>query len=401
MVSEEPRKYPFSEPDRLNLDPAYGEVRQGDGLVRVKLPFGRPAWLATRYEDVRMVLGDPRFSRAQAVGKGDEPSLIPFGPGPDTIVAMDPPEHTRLRRVVAKAFTMRRIDSLRPWVQKIVDDLLDDIEKNGSPIDLVESFARPQPGMTIFELMGIPYEDRPKVQKWTDIALSTLSAGYTREEVLEASTNIRTYLAHQIDIRRNDPKDDLLGVLVSARDEEDRLTEQEMVNLGVAVVVTGNETTADQITNFTYLLLTHPQHLQELRDNPGLVPQAVEEMLRYTPLLAGTSFPRVATEDVVLGNVLVKAGDAVLPSMMSANRDESVFPNPDSLDFHREDNPHLGTGHGVHRCLGAQLAKMELEIAISSLLKRFPKLRLATSEEEVVFRKGTLQRAPQELLIAW
>jgi len=397
----EPRKYPFSEPDRLNLDPAYGEVRAGEGLVRVQLPFGRPAWLATRYEDVRLVLGDPRFSRAQAVGKGDEPSLIPFGPGPDTIVAMDPPEHTRLRRVVAKAFTMRRIDSLRPWVQKIVDDLLDDMEKHGSPIDLVESFARPQPGMTIFELMGIPYEDRPKVQRWTDIALSTLSAGYTREEVLEAAASIRAYLADQIDIRRNDPKDDLLGVLVSARDEQDRLTEQEMVNLGVAVVVTGNETTADQITNFTYLLLTHPGHLQELRDNPGLVPQAVEEMLRYTPLLAGTSFPRVATEDIVLGDVLVKAGDAVLPSMMSANRDESVFANPDVLDFHREDNPHLGTGHGVHRCLGAQLAKMELEIALSSLLKRFPELRLATSAQEVVFRKGTLQRAPQELLIAW
>jgi cytochrome P450 len=167
------------------------------------------------------------------------------------------------------------------------------------------------------------------------------------------------------------------------------------------VVVTGNETTADQITNFTYLLLTHPEHLQELRDNPGLVPQAVEEMLRYTPLLAGTSFPRVATEDVVLGDVLVRAGDAVLPSMMSANRDGSVFANPDVLDFHREDNPHLGTGHGVHRCLGAQLAKMELEIALSSMLKRFPRLRLATAPEDVVFRKGTLQRAPQELLIAW
>ncbi|GIH09331.1 cytochrome P450 [Rhizocola hellebori] len=400
-MSEEPRSYPFSEPDRLNLDPAYAEVREAQGLVRVKLPFGRPAWLATRYEDVRLVLGDPRFSRAQAVGKGDEPSLIPFGPGPDTIVAMDPPEHTRLRRVVAKAFTMRRIDSLRPWVQKIVDDLLDEMEKHGSPIDLVESFARPQPGMTIFELMGIPYEDRPKVQKWTDIALSTLSAGYTRDEVLEAAASIRAYLADQLEIRRNDPKDDLLGVLVSARDEQDRLTEQEMVNLGVAVVVTGNETTADQITNFTYLLLTHPQHMQELRDNPGLVPQAVEEMLRYTPLLAGTSFPRVATEDVVLGEVLVRAGDAVLPSMMSANRDGSVFANPDVLDFHREDNPHLGTGHGVHRCLGAQLAKMELEIALSSLLKRFPQLRLATAPEEVTFRKGTLQRAPQELLIAW
>lgn len=400
-MASEPRKYPFSEPDRLNLDPAYGEIRRGSGLVRVQPPFGREAWLATRYEDVKAVLGDPRFSRAQAVGKGDEPSLIPFGPGPDTIVAMDPPEHTRLRRVVAKAFTVRRIDSLRPRVQKIVDDLLDDMEKNGSPIDLVESFARPQPGMTIFELMGIPYEDRPKVQRWTDIALSTYSAGYTMAEVVEASTNIRTYLANQIAIRRTDPADDLLGVLVNARDEEDRLSEEEMVNLGVAVVVTGNETTADQITNFIYLLLTHPAHLRELRDNPGLVPQAVEEMLRFTPLLAGAAFPRVATENVVLGNTLVRAGEAVLPAMMSANRDEAVFASPDTLDFHREDNPHLGTGHGVHRCLGASLAKLELEIAISSLLKRFPRLRLAIPEEDVMFRKGTLQRAPQELPVAW
>ena len=401
MASEEPRKYPFSEPDRLNLDPAYAEIRRGPGLARVQLPFGRPAWLATRYEDVKLVLGDPRFSRARAVASGDEPSHIPFGPGPDTIVAMDPPEHTRLRRVVAKAFTMRRIDSLRPWVQKIVDELIDDMEKQGSPLDLVETFARPQPGMTIFELMGIPYEDRPQVQKWTDIALSTQSAGYTRDEVRDASQAIRSYLVEQLQIRRREPKDDLLGVLVNARDGEDRLTEEEMVNLGVAVVVTGNETTADQITNFTYLLLTHPEHLRELRDNPGLVPQAVDEMLRYTPLLAGTSFPRVATEEIVLSGTLIRAGEAVLPSMMSANRDETVFPNPDVLDFHRKDNPHLGTGHGVHRCLGAQLAKMELEIAIASLIERFPGLRLAIPAEQVMFRKGTLQRAPQELPIAW
>ncbi|MGH6654946.1 MAG: cytochrome P450 [Actinocrinis sp.] len=392
--------YPFSDPDRLNLDPAYGRLRDTPGLIRVQPPHGRWAWLATRYEDVKTVLGDPRFSRARAVGP-DEPRQMAFGQRPDTLVAMDPPEHTRLRRVVAKAFTMRGIDRLRPWIQQLVDGLLDEVERRGAPADLVEQYAWPIPVTTICELLGVPEHEREQFQIWSDIALSTRLAGRGPAEVGQAVGALRGFLGELVARRREQPGEDLISTLVSARDEQDRLTEDEMVGLGVGVLVAGHETTANQIGNFVHVLLTHPQHLAMLRERPDMVPQAVEEMLRYVPLFAGSSYPRVALEDIEIGGTLVKAGEAVLPSMMAADRDESVFENASLLDFERADNPHLAMGYGVHRCLGAQLAKAELEISVGSLLRRFPGLRLAVPAEEVPFREGTLQRGPSRLPVLW
>jgi cytochrome P450 len=399
-TEQQPRPYPFSEPDRLELDPAYAQIRAEGGLARVQCPYGGPALLATRYEDVKLVLGDPRFSRARAVA-GDQPAHTPIGPGPDAMVSMDPPDHTRLRRVVAKAFTMRRIEQLRPRVQQIIEDLLDAMQAQGRPVDLVAEFARPQPALVIFELFGVPGEDRKQLQEWAETTLTATGDRYTLEDVFQALDSLRAYMADLLQERRRKPADDLLSVLVAARDEEDRLSEKELLDLATGVLITGYETTADQISNFAYLLLTRPDHLRQLRADPELIPQAVEEMLRFVPLLRGTSFPRVATEDVLLSGGLVRAGEAVLPAMMSANRDEAVFTDPDELDFHREQNPHLGFGHGVHRCLGAQLAKMELQIALGALLRRFPQLRLAVPAEEVPWRVVTLQRAPRELLITW
>ncbi|WP_448321770.1 cytochrome P450 [Streptomyces sp. CO7] len=399
-TEQQPRPYPFSEPDRLELDPAYAQIRAEGGLARVQCPYGTPALLATRYEDVKLVLGDPRFSRARAVA-GDQPAHTPIGPGPDAMVSMDPPDHTRLRRVVAKAFTMRRIEQLRPRVQQIIEDLLDAMQAQGRPVDLVAEFARPQPALVIFELFGVPGQDRKKLQEWAETTLTATGDRYTLQDVFQALDSLRAYMADLLEERRRKPADDLLSVLVAARDEEERLSEKELLDLATGVLITGYETTADQISNFAYLLLTRPDHLRQLRADPELIPQAVEEMLRFVPLLRGTSFPRVATEDVLLSGGLVRAGEAVLPAMMSANRDEAVFTDPDELDFHREHNPHLGFGHGVHRCLGAQLAKMELQIALGALLRRFPQLRLAVPAKEVPWRVVTLQRAPRELLVTW
>lgn len=399
-MAEEPRRYPFNEPDRLELDPAYAQIRADSGLARVQCPFGSEAVLATRYEDVKLVLGDPRFSRARAVA-GDQPAHTPIGPGPDAMVSMDPPEHTRLRRVVAKAFTMRRIEGMRPRVQEIIDELLDALEAQGPTVDLVAEFARPQPALVIFELFGVPFEDRKQLQAWAEVTLTATGDSYTLDDVFQALDSIRAYMGELLEQRRTAPRDDLLSVLVTAHDVEDRLSEKELLDLAVGVLITGYETTSDQISNFTYLLLTRPHLAAQLRADPGLVPQAVDELLRYVPLLRGTSFPRVATEDVRLSGGLVRAGEAVLPAMMSANRDGSVFDDPDTIDFHRENNPHFAFGHGAHRCLGAQLAKLELQIALESLLRRFPGLRLAVPADEVPWRGVTLQRAPKELLVAW
>ncbi|HXR70970.1 cytochrome P450 [Actinocrinis sp.] len=396
----QPRPYPFSDPDRLTLDPVYEQLRDSPGLIRVQPPHGGWAWLATRYQDVKTVLGDPRFSRARAVGP-DEPRHMAIGQRPDTMVAMDPPEHTRLRRVVAKAFTMRGIERLRPWIQQLVDGLLDEIERDGAPADLVEQYAWPIPVNTICELLGVPQHERKQFQIWSDVALSTRSSGRTPAEVGQAVAGLRGFLAELVDRRRREPGEDLISTLVSARDAEDRLTEDEMVGLGVGVLVAGHETTANQIGNVIYLLLTHPEHLASLRERPELLPQAVDELMRFIPLFAGSSYPRVATEDIELGGTLVRAGEAVLPSMMSANRDESVFQNAARLDFERADNPHLAMGYGVHRCLGTQLAKAELEIATSALLRRFPQLRLAVPAEQVPWRVGALQRGPSKLPVLW
>lgn len=396
----DPMPYPFSEPRGLELDPTYAELRASGELARVQLPYGAPTWLATRYEDVKTVLGDPRFSREQALGE-DEPRILSYVHRPDTILTMDPPGHTRLRRAVSKAFTVRRIEALRPATQEIVDGLLDTVEKDGPPADLMRSFALALPMMVICDLLGCPFEDRHKFHHWSEILASTAASEYTPEQLRQANDDLRAYIADQVAQREQQPADDLLSVLLEKDDIPDPLTRDEIVGLGWSVLLAGFEITANAIVNSTFTLLTSPEHLDQLRRQPELVPHAVEELLRYVPLTVGSFFPRRALEDVQLGKTQVCAGDTVLPATFSANRDESVFPNAEQLDFTREDNPHLTFSHGIHHCLGAQLARMELQVVIGSLLERYPDLRLAVPVEEVPWRQGSILRGPAELRVVW
>jgi cytochrome P450 len=396
-ATSEPTAYPFSSPDRLNLDPLYAHLRVEQPLIRVRLPYGEDAWLVTRYRDVRTVLGDPRFSRAAVLDR-DEPRVRPE-PSTGGILSMDPPDHTRLRRLVAKAFTMRRVEALRPHVQQIADGLLDRMIEHGPPADLVEEFALPLPIIVICELLGVPYEDRADFRTWSDAALSTTSL--PQETIQEYIQNLHDYMAGLVAERRVRPTEDLLGALVRARDEEDRLTEDELVRMGVGLLIAGHETTASQIPNFVYVLLTHPDECARLRAEPELVPRAVEELLRYIPLGAAAAFPRYATEDVELSGVLVRAGEPVLAVMASANRDGEVFPDPDTLDLTREENPHVGFGHGVHHCLGAPLARLELQVALGALLRRLPGLSFAVPEDELPWKSGMLVRGLTSLPVTW
>jgi cytochrome P450 len=315
------------------------------------------------------------------------------------MISLDPPEHSRLRRLVAKAFTMRRIDQLRPRVQQIADGLVDTMVTEGPPTDLVRDFGLPLPIAVMCELLGVPFEDRSDFRRWADAYLST--SKFTREQVADSRAQLREYVAALTAQRRHEPQDDLLSALVAARDAEDRLSEEELLTMAETILVAGHETTATQIPNFVYLLLTNPDQLTALRADLDLVPRAVEELLRYIPAGAGSSQPRYALEDVELGGVTVLAGEPVVVDRSSANRDETVYSDPEELDLTRKEAPHIGFGHGAHHCLGAPLARMELQVTLHTLLIRLPGLRFADSADDVVWKSGVSTRGPERMPVTW
>ncbi|WP_236242215.1 cytochrome P450 [Streptomyces sp. CC228A] len=392
--SPAPVPYPFNEPDGLELAEDYGRVLERPGLLRVRMAYGEPAWLATRYADARLVLGDRRFSRAEG-RHHDEPRQSEARQD-SGILGMDPPEHTRLRTLVAKAFTVHRVEKLRPQVRELAHGLLDGMEAMGPPVDLVEHYALPIPVAVICRMLGVPEEDRPRFRVWSDAMLSTSSL--TAEEFFRHQEDLRAYMAGLIADHRADPRPDLMTALIDARDTGDRLSELELIDLCRGILVAGHETTASQIPNFLYALLDHPDQLALLRERPELIAGAVEELLRFVPLGSGAAFPRYATEDVEVGGTLVRAGEPVLVAVGAANRDALRFDGPGKLDVTRTGVQHLAFGHGVHHCLGAPLARLELQEALLALITRFPALRPAG---DVVWKKEMLVRGPREMPVGW
>jgi cytochrome P450 len=393
-----PRAYPFSRV-RLEPDPQYAELRRSEPVCRVRLPYGPPAWLVTDYHLTKAVLGDARFSRAAAVGR-DNPrdTAADVSQVAESILSMDPPEHTRIRTLVGKALTPRRVAELRPRAAGIAARLLDDVIAAGPPADLVDGFSFALPAIMICELLGIPEDDRHTFRGWADATVSGTTATPVQEQ--DAYLQLVSYLAGLVAQRRARPGDDLLTGLVQARDNDDRLSEPELLVLAMALLVAGHETTARQITNMTYTLLTNPPQLRQLRRQPELLPAAVEEMLRFN-VFASAINPRIAIADVELGDVLVRAGEPVLCSRASANRDEKVFSRADELDFSRDPNPHLAFGYGPHFCLGANLARMELQVALRTLLSRLPRLRIAVPEESLTWHDGTMMRGLAAFPVTW
>jgi cytochrome P450 len=386
--------YPFNETGSLDLHDAYREAQKTPGMLRVQLPYGEPAWLATRYADARLVLGDKRFSRAMAADR-DEPRLRE-GRTTGGILSIDPPDHTRLRTLVAKAFTVRRVEALRPRVREIASQLATDMKAAGPPVDLVDAFALPLPVAVICELLGVPVEDRPRFRVWSDNALST--SRLTVEEFVTSREEMRDYMRGLIAGHRAEPADDLMTALIEARDQEDRLSELELVDLCVGILVAGHETTASQIPNFVVTLMDHPAALDRLRADPSLIAGAVEELLRFVPLGAGSGFPRYATEDVQVGDVLVRAGEPVVVAVGAANRDALRFDDADELRIDRQPTAHLGFGHGVHHCLGAALARMELQEALRALLLELPGLQVAG---DIQWKTEMLVRGPVTMPVGW
>jgi nocardicin N-oxygenase len=398
MTAGVPRAFPFAGQNGLVIDPVFEQLRATEPVSRIRLPHGGDAWLLTRYEDNRALLTDRRFSRAAAVGP-ETPRVTVEPAGGSAMTILDPPEHTRLLRLVAPAFSARRIERLRPRIADVTTELLDRMVAAGPPADLVAAFALPLPITVICELLGVPVADQPRFTGLAGRLLST--SAYTRQEVRDAVDELSDYLCDLIELRRAQPADDLLSVLVHAHDTDDRLSEQELVTLCGTLLSAGYENVANTIANATLLLTGRPALLARLRAEPELVPAAVEEMLRYLMSGLGVSHPRIATEDVVIAGVPIRAGDAVFASLPAANHDPDVFADPDRVDFDRTTNGHLAFGYGPHTCLGAQLARAELAVALVALVETLPGLRLAVPVDEVDWKSGLTVRGPRTLPVAW
>jgi len=388
--------YPFGPHDRLVLDPMYARLREDEPVARVKMPYGDESWLVTRHADAQTVLVDPRFSRAAGMVR-DVPRVGPQKAEGGTM-AMDPPEHTRLRRLAANAFTPRRVEQSRPTVEKLANELVDEMVKSDRSADLVDAFALPIPIRVICEMLGVPYDDQSLFRTGSEAIISTTMSP---EEIFGHINQMMGYMAGMVAQRRSEPSDDLLGALVRARDEEDQLSEEELVLLGVGLLTGGFETTSTQIANSVYVLQTQPEQLALLRQRPELIPDAVDELLRWIPLFATATFARFATEPVELTGVVVPAGDPVLVSFPAANRDGRVFSDPEKFDITRGRTGHLAFGHGIHHCMGAPLARLELEVALETLLRRLPDLRFAVPEPEIPWKAGSLMRGPKRLPVTW
>jgi cytochrome P450 len=399
MATAKPlRRFSFSLPEGLDPQPELAELRRDEPVARVLLPSGDTAWMVTRYDDVRTVLADPRFSRAAAAASGG-PRITAGRPSlPSSILAADPPAHTRLRKLVASAFTARRTKQLRSYIAGLVGDLLKAMENVAAPADLVTHLTQPLPLAVICELMGVPETGREFFHAWAD-ALKSVTA-QPAEATVAALSEMTAYLGELIAAKRADLTDDVLGTLIAARDQQERLSEDELVSFCLVLLLGGYQTTAERLAGMSYTLLCHPDQLDLLRVYPDRMSTAVEELLRY-PQFTATGLLRVVIEDLELGGVTLRAGEAVMPIVSSANRDESIFTNADQLDLFRTDNPHLTFGHGVHHCLGAQLARIQLTEALGALLRRFPGLRLAGPEHPPLWKTGLTIRAPRSLPVCW
>jgi cytochrome P450 len=369
----------------------FARMREEGPVTQVVLPYGERAWLVTRYAEVRAALADPRLHKDWA-GKLTEPGWVPdevTGYLNMHMLNADPPDHARLRKLVSKGFTARRVAGLRPRVEAITASLLDPLGPRlaaGEAVDLIEAFAFPLPVTVICELLGVPTRDQAEFRQWSD---AVVSSGGEPGSFRAAATAMYHYFTRLVAAKRAQPADDLVSALVEARDSGDSLDDRELIAMLFLLLVAGHETTSNLIASGTLALLTNPAELDRLRADRSLLPGAVEELLRYVnPLNHATD--RFTLEPVEIGGVTIPAREWVLCVTSSANRDPERFGDPDRLDVGRDAGGHVAFGHGIHFCLGAPLARLEGEVAFGALLSRFPGLSLAADPSSLRWRPSSL-----------
>ncbi|MFD0167377.1 cytochrome P450 [Streptomyces decoyicus] len=379
------------------FDPAPGveRARREEPVTRATLWDGSACWLVTRHQDVREVLGDPRFSADASrpgfpfltVGARELATSTP------SFIRKDDPEHARLRRMLTADFMVKKVEAMRPEVQRLTDGLLDRMTAGRTSADLVAEFALPLPSLVICLLLGVPYDDHEFFQDRSRLLLSLHS---TAEEVRSAGDELQHYLSRLAEAKRREPDNGIVSRLV-ARDD---LDVEEIASMGRLLLIAGHETTANMTALSTLALLRNPDQLAGLRADPSLIKGAVEELLRYLSIIHN-GLGRIADEDVIIGGRTIRAGEGVLCTLNSANRDEDVFPGGEALDIGRDARRHVAFGFGVHQCLGQPLARVELQIAIETLLRRLPGLRLDIPFEDVPFRHDMGIYGVHALPVAW
>ncbi|MET7773644.1 cytochrome P450 [Nocardia sp. NPDC005366] len=373
VATDDLASFPFRRECPFSLSKRY-ESYSDDALRKVDFK-GTPGWLVTGYNNVRSVLADPRTS----VRGIDDSSRGDAGDQavPGFFVAMDPPQHDDLRRILAKEFTPRRMAAMRPTIQRIANELIDTMLASEGPVDLVDALALPLPSLVICELLGVPYDKHDFFQERTRAVLAPNS---TPEDIEAAIGAVMMYLAELVTIKQAEPGDDLISLLVKHIDSG-ALTVIDVAGMSTFLLMAGHETTGNMIGLGLFSLLEHPDQLAELRNDLQLMPQAVEELLRHLDIIG--NLPRTVTEDIEINGQKIAKGELVMMSTEAANKDADVFDDPERFDIHRDASRHMTFGHGIHTCLGAPLARLELDIVFTTLLERIPTLRLAVPAAEV------------------
>ena len=382
----------------LPLERDFAELRATSPLVRAVFPFGGEGWIALGYNEVKIVLSDPRFSVAEAI-RGDYPRIrISEGgpPFPSTFFQMDAPDHAKRRGVLMKHLTVKRARAMRPAIEKIVGDLLDAMERVGAPADLVALFANEVPVHVLCHLLGIPVEER---NRFIDEARPLINLHISDpSEVVRIIGSLTGYFGELVERKRAEPADDLLSALVHDTELSGLWSIEDLHGVGVMLLLVGHDATSAILSGILYWLIHQPQTYQRLRDQPDTIPRAFEEFVRFLP--AGfDSRSRIAMEDVTIGGITIAAGEAVLPILHSANFDETAFENAAELDLDREPRNHVGFGYGPHLCAGSQLARVEIDVAMRAILQRFERLEAATPDPR--WREQILLRGPKSMPVTW
>ncbi|MFF7552763.1 cytochrome P450 [Streptomyces olivaceus] len=392
-----PVAYPQDRTCPYHPPAAYDPLRSGRPLAPITLFDGRPAWLVTGHTLARRLLVDQRLStdRTRDGFPLTSPRLTGIRSRKLALLGVDDPEHRAQRKMVLPEFTLKRAAALRPRIQEIVDERLDAMIAAGPPADLVPAFALPVPSMVICALLGVPYADHDFFEEQS----RRLLRGPLPADVRDARDRLESYLGELIDGKRTSPGDGLLDDLIRDRLEEGEIDREQLISFAVILLIAGHETTANMISLGTYTLLENPGRLAELREDPALLPGAVEELMRM--LSIADSLLRTATEDMEVEGHTIRAGDGVVFSTSVINRDGTVYPEPDAIDWHRPARHHVAFGFGIHQCLGQNLARAELEIALRALFERLPTLRLAVPAQEIPHKPGDTIQGMLELPVAW